>query len=670
MSFFLRPTLIGGGASKTGSPRAQEGPCGLLSVVHSGAIEVLITLLDSIQDPKDLKQLTESQLVTLAQEIRDFLVSSISRTGGHFGANMGVVELTLALHRVFDSPRDKILWDVGHQGYVHKILTGRKDMFPTLRKLGGLAGFLKRSESPHDPFGAGHSSTSISAAVGMAVARDLRRENHHVIAVIGDGALTGGMALEAMNHAGDLGLDLIVVLNDNEMSISNNVGAVSKYLTRLRTDPSYAKAKADIDHILKQLSGVGAKVTKVLDRAKDAARHMLLPITPFEGFGFKYIGPIDGHDLPQLISVFERAKEIRGPVLIHTLTQKGKGYAQAESSEDKWHAWPSAVKGNQPPSYTNVFAATVAELARRDERIVVVTPAMLSGSGLTKFQKEFPTRTFDVGIAEQHAGTFCAGLAAAGKRPIFAVYSTFLQRAYDQTIHDICIQNLPVLLAVDRAGIVGPDGETHQGVFDVAYLRTVPNMAVMMPKDENELRHMLYTASQHDGPVAVRYPRADGLGVPLDETLQTLPWGKSEVLREGADLTIIALGSMVDPALKAARTLADDYQIESTVVNLRFVKPLDEELIVQLGKTGRPILTVEEAALAGGAGSAVAELLIDRGLVVPMRRKGVPDTFVEHGGRDEVLHRLGLDADGIVADALQLLGHKGKSTHILDKVGT
>lgn len=631
---------------------------------------MLTTLLDSIHDPKDLKKLSESQLVTLAQEIRDFLVTSISRTGGHFGANMGVVELTIALHRVFDSPRDKIIWDVGHQGYVHKILTGRKDMFPTLRKLGGLAGFLKRSESEHDPFGAGHSSTSISAALGMAVARDLRNEDYHVIAVIGDGALTGGMAMEAMNHAGDLGTDLIVILNDNEMSISNNVGAVSKYLTRLRSDPNYARAKQDIDHLLRHLSNVGQKVTKVLDRAMEAARHMILPITPFEGFGFKYIGPIDGHDLRQLIPVLERVKELKGPILLHVLTQKGKGYPQAENSEDKWHAWPSAAKPNQAPSYTSVFAQTVAEMARKDERIVVVTPAMLSGSGLVKFQKEFPTRTFDVGIAEQHAATFCAGLAAAGKRPIFAVYSTFLQRAYDQTIHDICIQNLPVVLAVDRAGIVGPDGETHQGVFDIAYLRTVPNMSIMMPKDENELRHMLFTAMQHDGPVAVRYPRADGVGVPMDEPLHALPWGKAEVLREGRHLTIVALGPMVPEAMKAAERLAAKHQIEATVVNLRFVKPLDEELLLSLAKTGRPILTVEEASLAGGMGSAVAELLLDRGVMVPMRRKGVPDHFVEHGGRDEVLHRLGLDADGIVQDALELMRQAGQVPHALNRVGT
>lgn len=631
---------------------------------------MLNTLLDSIHDPKDLKQLSESQLLTLAQEIREFLVTSISRTGGHFGANMGVVELTLALHRVFDSPKDKLVWDVGHQGYVHKILTGRQAQFASLRKTGGLAGFLKRNESAHDPFGAGHSSTSISAALGMAVARDLRHEDHHVIAVIGDGALTGGMALEAMNHAGDLGTNLIVVLNDNEMSISSNVGAFSKYLTRLRMDPNYARAKSDIDHLLRQLSGVGAKVTRMLDRAKGAARHMILPITPFEGFGFKYIGPVDGHDLQQLITVFERVKDIRGPVLIHTLTEKGKGYPQAENSDDKWHAWPSAAKGSAKPSYTNVFAQTLTELARRDERIVVVTPAMLSGSGLIGFQKEFPDRTFDVGIAEQHAATFCAGLAANGKRPVFAVYSTFLQRAYDQTIHDICIQNLPVLLAVDRAGIVGPDGETHQGVFDVAYLRSVPNMTLMMPKDENELRHMLYTASLHEGPVAVRYPRADGLGVALDEPLKQLPWGKSEVLRTGKDVSIIAFGTMVPESMKAADVLAAKHKIEATVVNLRFVKPLDRETLLSVAHMGAPILTVEETALAGGVGSAIVEFLMDSDVSVPVRRKGIADGFVEHGARGEILHALGLDADGIVEDVLRLLGHNSDDTHILDKVGT
>lgn len=607
--------------------------------------------------------------MTLAQEIRDFLVESISSTGGHFGASMGVVELTLALHRVFDSPTDKMIWDVGHQGYVHKLLTGRKNQFATLRQLGGLAGFLKRNESPHDLFGAGHSSTSISAALGMAVARDLSGDDYCVIAVIGDGALTGGMAMEAMNHAGDLGTDLLVILNDNEMSISHNVGAMSKYLTRLRSQPAYTKAKAEIDQTLRQLHGVGEKVTKVLDRMKDAARHVILPISVFEGFGFKYFGPVDGHDLPQLLSVFERAKELKGPVLIHTLTEKGKGYSAAENAPDKWHAWPSAAKGTAVPSYTSVFARTVMDLAAADDRIVAVTPAMLSGSGLTEFQQRFPERCFDVGIAEQHAATFCAGLAANGKRPIFAVYSTFLQRAYDQTIHDVCIQNLPVTLAVDRAGIVGPDGETHQGVFDLAYLRAIPHMTIMVPKDENELRHMLYTSTQSDGPVAVRYPRADGVGVSLDPVLKQLDRGKAEVVRRGKDATIFALGTMVHVALQAAEVLHGQYKLDVTVVNLRFVKPLDEALIEELARTGAPILTVEEAALTGGVGSAIVEFLTDVGVQARVLRKGIQDDFVEHGARGEVLALLGLDVPGIVEDVLNLVGRPTPRAHILDEVG-
>ncbi|UNO48678.1 1-deoxy-D-xylulose-5-phosphate synthase [Alicyclobacillus acidoterrestris] len=613
--------------------------------------------------------MTEEQLLTLAQEIRDFLVESISRTGGHFGASMGVVELTIALHRVFDSPTDKMIWDVGHQGYVHKLLTGRRDQFATLRKLGGMAGFLKRSESPHDVFGAGHSSTSISAALGMAVARDLSHEHYHVAAVIGDGALTGGMAMEAMNHAGDLGTDLLVVLNDNEMSISQNVGAISKYLTRLRSDPAYMRAKAEIDQTLRQLHTVGEKVTKMLDRVKDAARHVILPISVFECFGFKYLGPVDGHDLPQLISVLERAKELKGPVLVHTLTQKGKGYSAAENAPDKWHAWPSSNKAKKAPSYTNVFAETMMELAEQDERIVAVTPAMLSGSGLTTFQQRFPDRCFDVGIAEQHAATFCAGLAANGKKPVFAVYSTFLQRAYDQTIHDIGIQHLPVVLAVDRAGIVGPDGETHQGVFDLAYLRAIPGMTIMMPKDENELRHMLYTSIQWDGPVAVRYPRADGIGVQMDSDFKMIERGKAEIVRKGSDVTILALGTMVDTSLKAADVLKKEHGIDATVVNLRFVKPLDECLIKELAKTGAPVLTVEEAALAGGVGSAIVELLADSNIHTRVKRKGIQDEFIEHGSRDEVLSLLGLDVPGIVQDVLDLVGRRASASHILDEVG-
>ncbi|WP_303801231.1 1-deoxy-D-xylulose-5-phosphate synthase [Alicyclobacillus macrosporangiidus] len=611
-----------------------------------------ITLLEKVNEPSDVKRLTEAQLLQLASEIRAFLIESISKTGGHFGANLGVVELTLALHRVFDSPRDKIVWDVGHQAYVHKMLTGRREQFATLRQYKGLSGFPKRSESPHDAFGAGHASTSISAALGMAVARDLSGERHHVVAVIGDGALTGGMAMEALNHAGHLGTNLLVILNDNEMSISENVGAVSKYLTRLRTDPTYSRAKAELEAALRKVPAIGERLTKTLEKLKDSMRHLFVPGMLFEGFGFKYLGPVDGHDLPCLIRVLEDAKHLRGPVLIHLVTRKGKGYPSAEDAPDKFHAWPSGSGGKSAPSYSSVFAETLTWLAEADERVVAVTPAMIQGSGLGKFQQKFPRRLYDVGIAEQHAATFCAGLAAAGKRPVLAIYSTFLQRAYDQVIHDICIQKLPVLIAIDRAGLVGADGETHQGAFDIAYLRTVPNLTLMMPKDENELRHMLYTGLHLEGPVAVRYPRADGEGVPLDESLRMLPVGRAEVVREGPDVALLALGPMVRVAVAAAEQLADQHGIQATVVNMRFVKPLDKSIVVRLAER-MPLVTVEEAALAGGMGSAVTEALADAGVLARVTRMGLPDVFVEHGSREELLEVFQLSPEGVADAALR-----------------
>ncbi len=605
-----------------------------------------------MNEPSDVKRLTEAQLLQLASEIRAFLIESISKTGGHFGANLGVVELTLALHRVFDSPRDKIVWDVGHQAYVHKMLTGRREQFATLRQYKGLSGFPKRSESPHDAFGAGHASTSISAALGMAVARDLSGERHHVVAVIGDGALTGGMAMEALNHAGHVGTNLLVILNDNEMSISENVGAVSKYLTRLRTDPTYSRAKAELEAALRKVPAIGERLTKTLEKLKDSMRHLFVPGMLFEGFGFKYLGPVDGHDLPCLIRVLEDAKHLRGPVLIHLVTRKGKGYPSAEDAPDKFHAWPSGSGGKSAPSYSSVFAETLTWLAEADDRVVAVTPAMIQGSGLGKFQQRFPRRLYDVGIAEQHAATFCAGLAAAGKRPVLAIYSTFLQRAYDQVIHDICIQKLPVLIAIDRAGLVGADGETHQGAFDIAYLRTVPNLTLMMPKDENELRHMLYTGLHLEGPVAVRYPRADGEGVPLDESLRMLPVGRAEVVREGTDVALLALGPMVRVAEAAAERLADQHGIQATVVNMRFVKPLDTSLVVRLAER-MPLVTVEEAALAGGMGSAVTEALADAGVLARVTRMGLPDVFVEHGSREELLKVFQLSPEGVADAALR-----------------
>jgi 1-deoxy-D-xylulose-5-phosphate synthase len=601
--------------------------------------------------------LTDQQLIDLAVEIRAFLIDSVSKTGGHFGANLGVVELTLALHKVFNSPQDKIVWDVGHQAYVHKILTGRRDDFPTLRKYNGLSGFPKRGESPHDQFGVGHASTSISAALGMAVARDLNHDDYQVVAVIGDGALTGGMAMEALNHAGDVGKNLLVIVNDNEMSIAENVGAMSQYLTRLRTDPTYSKAKSEIESIIRRLPAIGARLTKTIERLKDTMRHLMVPGLLFEGFGFKYLGPVDGHDLPGLIRVLEDAKQLTGPVLIHLVTQKGKGYASAENAPDKFHAWPSAAKTKTAPSYTSVFANTLINMAKSDDRIVSVTAAMPPGTGLNKFAEVFPDRMFDVGIAEQHAATFCGGMATAGKRPVFAVYSTFLQRAYDQVIHDICIQNLPVMFAIDRAGIVGPDGETHQGAFDVSYLRAIPNITVMMPKDENELQHMLYTGMQIDGPVAVRYPRADGVGVELDSVYEALPIGQAEILRNGSDVAILALGPMVHMALEAAERLSKQYGVEATVVNMRFVKPIDETMICSIGKS-MPLITLEEAALAGGMGSAVTEVLADHQLETPVARLGIPDRFIHHGSRAELLNELGLTVDRVIETAIQITSNR------------
>lgn len=615
---------------------------------------MIVTLLDTVQDPQTLKRLSGSELLQLAQEIRAFLIRSVSETGGHFGANLGVVELTIALHKVFDSPRDKIIWDVGHQAYVHKLLTGRREQFATLRQYKGLAGFPKRSESPHDAFGTGHASTSISAGLGMAIARDLRGENYRVVCVIGDGALTGGMAMEALNHAGHVGTDLLVILNDNEMSIAENVGALSTYLTKLRTDPAYSRLKAEMEQMLNRLPAIGPKLTRSLEKVKDAMRNALVPGQLFEAFGFKYFGPVDGHDLPTLINVLEDVRRTRGPVLVHVVTKKGKGYDPAESAPDKFHAWPTQSKPGAPPSYTNVFADTLIQLAERDPRIVAITAAMPSGTGLSKFAQRFPDRCFDVGIAEQHATTFSAGLAAMGMRPVFAVYSTFLQRAYDQVIHDVCIQNLPVVFAIDRAGLVGADGETHQGVFDIAYLRTVPNITIMMPKDENELRHMLYTALQIPGPAAVRYPRADGLGVALDDTLEALPIGRAETVREGDDVAFIAAGPMVEVCRRAADILAERDGLQATVVNIRFIKPLDQELLASLAQR-MPLVTVEEASLAGGLGSAVLEVLADHGIPAPLLRRGIPDKFVEQGSRGELLRDLRLDAESLAVDAAQFV---------------
>jgi len=609
-------------------------------------------MLEKIDSPADLKRLSLPDLRRLAGEIRECLIDRITENGGHLASNLGVVELTLALHYVFDSPRDAIVWDVGHQAYVHKLVTGRRDRFATIRQLGGLSGFCVREESPHDAFGAGHAGTSVSAALGLAVARDLQGQSGHVVAVIGDGAMTCGLAFEGVNNAGHLGNRLIVVLNDNEMSISPNVGAMARYLARLRTHRRYAQAKGVVEHGLLRLP-LGAGVLRFLRRFRHAARALLMPTVIWEDLGFTYVGPLDGHDLGQLIDVFQRVRALGRPAVVHVATVKGKGYAPAEADAVALHGVPpsngSRAHGHPAPSYTRVFGDTLIELARVDPRIVAVTAAMPDGTGLTPFAREFPSRFFDVGIAEAHAVTFAAGLAAAGLRPVAAIYSSFAQRAYDSIVHDVCLQKLPVVLALDRAGLVGEDGRTHHGAFDLAYLRSLPNLVVMAPRDEAELRRMLRTALTLNGPVAIRYPRGSGVGVPLDEGPLTVEVGRAEVLLEGRDLAIVAIGSAVHPSLVAARQL-EARGVGVTVVDARFAKPLDEGTILAVARATGRLVTVEENVLAGGFGSAVAELLADRGLArsTALHRIGLPDAFVEHGPQPVLRELTGLTSEGIV----------------------
>ena len=614
-------------------------------------------ILDTINSPADVKALSMEELKQLAEEIRQLLISVIAKTGGHLAPNLGVVELTLALHRVFSTPEDKIVFDVGHQAYIHKIITGRREQFPTLRQYGGLSGFPKRSESAHDAFGTGHSSTSISAALGMAVARDIKQQDYNVIAVIGDGSMTGGMAFEALNNAGTLHKRMIVVLNDNEMSISKNVGAMSEYLYHLRTGETYNKIKHDLEGWLKNMD-FGSDVLKALRRLKGSVKYLMVPTSIFEELGFTYLGPIDGHDLPTLIEVMQAAKKIDGPVLVHVLTKKGKGYKPAEESPNKFHGTgpfeiatgKKITNPNAPITYTEVFGKALTELADEDKDIIGITAAMPDGTGLSTFAKAHPTRFFDVGIAEQHAVTSAAGAAAAGLKPVAAIYSTFLQRAYDSVLHDICMQRLHVTLCLDRAGLVGDDGYTHHGVFDYAYLRSMPEMTVMAPKDENELRHMLKTAVDFDGPISLRYPRGSGVGVDITEPMQALPIGKAEVLREGQDVSIWAIGSMVQSAVQAAEKLAEQ-GISAGVVNMRFVKPLDKELLLAQAKEYGKIVTLEEGVLQGGVGSAVLEALNEAQLLTKCRvlTLGIPDEFVLHGDKKLLFKDLGLDVDAIVA---------------------
>lgn len=620
-------------------------------------------LLSKINSPEDLRPLSIARLYQLAREIRQEIVETVSVNGGHLAANLGVVELTLALHRTFRAPEDKIIWDVGHQCYAHKLITGRREEFRTLRQFRGLSGFPRPQESPYDTFGTGHSSTSISVALGMAVARDLQKKKYAVVAVIGDGAMTAGMAFEALNHAGHIQRDLIVVLNDNEMSIARNVGALSRYLTRLRTDPKYSRGKEEIEQLLRKLPAIGPTVVRIAERLKDSLKYLVMPGMFFEELGFKYLGPVNGHNIPEMIAIFEQARAARGPVLVHVITQKGKGYRPAEEKADKFHGvGPFSVETGQsvtapsPPTYTDVFGKTLVQLAREDEKIVAITAAMPAGTGLADFARLFPERFFDVGIAEQHAVTMSAGLAAAGMKPVAAIYSTFLQRAYDQIMHDVCLQNLPVTFAIDRGGLVGDDGPTHHGVFDYAYLRSLPNMVVMAPKDENELRHMLKTALEHGGPAAFRYPREKGTGCPLTGEPGSLPLGRAEVLRDGTDVALVAIGSMVVVASEAAALLARQ-GIEAAVINARFVKPLDEDCLLSYASQTRFLVTIEEHVLQGGFGSAVLEALERRGRKdVQIVRLGIGDTFVEHGQREILLALHGLTPENVVKIVLSRLG--------------
>jgi 1-deoxy-D-xylulose-5-phosphate synthase len=641
---------------------------GIIKVLSIGESGEQHLLLEHIDSPTDLKKLTLPELPQLAEEIRQFLIQKLSVTGGHLAPNLGVVELTIALHYLYDSPQDKLIYDVGHQAYVHKILTGRKDRFDTLRQKNGLCGFLKQSESKHDVWEAGHSSTSLSAAMGMALARDLKGESNKVIAIIGDGALTGGMALEALNHIGHEKRNLMVILNDNEMSIAPNVGAIHNYLGKVRSEKIYRKAKDELDWLLRKVPAIGGKLARTADRVKDSLKYLVAPDGMlFEEFGLKYFGPVDGHDIHKLIEAFKQADNVDGPVLVHVLTVKGKGYSPAEADSHKWHGITGSykiesgqvVKPVGPPMYTEVFGNTLIELAERDKRIVAITPAMPGGSGLLKFAEKFPNRMFDVGIAEQHAATMSAALAMEGMKPVFAVYSTFLQRAYDQVVHDICRQNLNVIFAIDRAGFVGADGETHQGVYDIAYLRHIPNMVLMMPKDENELRNMLKTAVDYDnGPIAVRYPRISGTGVAFDEEMNRIEIGTWETVRDGDYAALLAIGPMVQVAEEAAELLKRN-GIIVRVVNARFVKPLDAKMLLALAKERIPLMVIEEGAVQGGLGSAVLEFYtLHETQPVSIHIAGVPDVFIEHATIKEQRAESGLTGEAIAKQLASLPARK------------
>jgi 1-deoxy-D-xylulose-5-phosphate synthase len=627
-----------------------------------------MNLLENINSSADLRRLPIDQLPDVAAEIRQYILETMSRIGGHTGASLGAIELAVALHYAFDTPQDRLVWDVGHQAYAHKILTGRRDALPTIKQYGGISGFLRRDESEYDTFGAGHASTSLSAALGMAIARDKKGENHHVIALIGDASLAGGMAMEAINQAGHLKTRLIVVLNDNEMSIAPAVGALTGYLNRIRGAQGYHRFKGEVEETLLSIPSLGERLHHAAKTVKDAIAAAVLPGALVSELGFKYIGYVDGHNTRSLVAALREAKQIKdGPVIVHALTTKGKGHPQAEKDYYRWHATGpfdlqtgKAIKSAaKAPTYTAVFGNTLCQLMEKDPKVVALTAAMPDGTGICEALERFPDRAFDVGIAEQHCVTFAAGMSCEGLKPVCAIYSTFLQRGFDQLVHDVCIQNLNVKFCLDRGGIAGGDGPTHHGLLDIAYLRSVPNIIVMAPKDEGEMRDMMLTMLEHNGPAAIRYPRGNGVGADIERDPQLIEIGKGEILRDGGEIAIIAYGSMVHPSLQAADNLAKD-GIETTVVNSRFVKPLDASLLLALARTKRLLVTVEEAYLAGGFGSAVLELLEENGLQDKVRvvRMGIPDRLVTHGDPKLLLAKYGLDADGIytrVRESIEVL---------------
>lgn len=622
-----------------------------------------MSILKKIHSPADLKRVSPDRFPALCQEIREQIIGAVSNVGGHLASNLGVVELTVALQYLLDTPTDKIVWDTSNQSYTHKLLTGRREQFHTLRQYGGLSGFCKREESEYDTFNAGHAGTGVSAAFGMVEAREQLKQKHKVVCVVGDGAMTAGMTLEGLHHAGGLGKDFLVILNDNQMSISKNVGAISAYLSRTITGEFYGKMREETGQLLGKIPHIGSDMQKLARRAEELAKGVILPGLLFEELGFQYSGPIDGHNFEHLLPTLENALKMRGPVLLHIITKKGLGYEPAMKNPVWFHACPPFVretgvpaKKAARPSYTALAMETLVKLAREDKRIVAITAAMCEGTGLTAFEKEFPDRLYDVGIAEQHAVTFAAGLAAQGLKPVVAMYATFLQRAYDQVVHDVATQNLPVAFCIDRGGLVAEDGTTHHGAFDYAFLRHVPNMVVMAPKDENELQHMMKTSLEHNGPISVRYPRGVSLGVKMDATPQTLPIGKGELLKDGTDVAIMAIGVSVWQAMEAAKRLSEE-GVSTAVVNGRFVKPIDQELVVDVAKRVRYVVTVEEGCKMGGFGSAVLETLAEAG-VSGVRTKvlGLPDWYIEQGPQDLLRERYGLTAEGIYQSVKELIG--------------